>query len=489
MKRFLPLAFGLLFMVQGFSQSKDFNLSDYKLPDYKRQSLDFGFYLYSDNDYFKKVVSQIPSDEISENHFASSAYANYNLYINTPRSQRTLNTGLYLTSSANFEKQEKELLSKSFSLSPQFYLNAVNRIYKTPKQFYEIDFKLNTYNPITNYSYPQNTDYTKSNHHYNDYLIVLPLKLGYGRIEPVQDARLAVYIYDELLKQNSLAKEMTNEEIIKFAETISQIKNKRFLDSRLRRMVELETIHQFLDSNNYLTNADIKYYNTLLDLWEYGDRPNRNSGTRISASIRPGFYLKNSKSKYDDVLESDNSSNTLILNTGIEFKHEKPINLKWQNSIDIAGFVGTAKQKFKDSFYVPKQDIIVPNLQLEYIQKIGFYPNTRTDIEFSYSIKYFQLFDKTDVYQDISGIGNKQLLGKSDLSLNYYISPKFRININASMQYNWIASEDSSYLSGFNYYMLYVNPNNLQNVAFFDENTDQYSFSNSFRLRLFYSLF
>ena len=174
--------------------------------------------------------------------------------------------------------------------------------------------------------------------------------MGKGRIEPVQDARQAIYLFDELSKIQRSSPDKSEEQIIEFAKLISQLKNKRFFDARLRRIAELERLDSFLISNKYISKQDAKYFTTLSDLWAYGDRPSRNSGTRFSGTIRPGYYFYNySKKEGEPYVDAGKFNiNALLLDGGFEFNHEKPINLFWQNSINFNCFVGIIESRLND---------------------------------------------------------------------------------------------------------------------------------------------
>ena len=65
---------------------------------------------------------------------------------------------------------------------------------------------------------------------------------GIGRIENVTDARQAIYILEDFKKNGILSRDLTKDELFEFAQLISTVKNKRFLDSRLHRIDEITTM-------------------------------------------------------------------------------------------------------------------------------------------------------------------------------------------------------------------------------------------------------
>jgi hypothetical protein len=324
-------------------------------------------------------------------------------------------------------------------------------------------------------------------------LALVPLKIGTGRIDPVQDARHAVYLFDELSKIQRLSSDMSDEQIIEFATLISQLKNKRFFDSRLKSMEELESLDSFLVSNNYVSEQDVKYFATLSDFWDYGNRPLRNSGTRLSAAIQPGYYFFDYNYNDDyDVLFGDDKYNVsaFLLHGGIDFKHEKPINLRWQNTVDLHCYAGIFEGKRNDKNSSVGEKIRIPEIQIGYYQTIGFYPNTRTDISFRYSLQYVQLFDKKDVQNDIRGVEANGAKAATNLFINYYISPKFRLNVTSSLFYILQESEDQAMINfnnvaGSNYLL----GNSTSDANGYSNYYRPNEFVNRFSVSLIYSIF
>lgn len=90
----------------------------------------------------------------------------------------------------------------------------------------------------------------------------IPLRVGKGRIEQVEDARQAIYILDNLAKRGVLNRRLSNDEIYTFSQIISTVKNKRFFDSRLRMIDEITTVDSFLVKNNLLATAGAPYFTT-----------------------------------------------------------------------------------------------------------------------------------------------------------------------------------------------------------------------------------
>ncbi len=487
------LRFGLFIVtlgifLNGFSQLNDFDLSKYKQPNLERQSLETNFNIGGHNNY-EKAPSQTNYgfDEYGTNQYSGDIYLNYNHFLNNSEYQRETNLGLDLSSYFYNVKEDKEVSFKDNNILPMLYFQRDNRKYYNELSFFETDLVLNY-----QYNNKKRVSNSKNNLQTHTILAFVPLKVGAGRIEQVQDARHAIYLFNELSKIDRITPSKSDEQITEFAELISKLKNKRFFDSRLRRMAELESVDSFLISKNYVSQQDAKYFTTLSDFWAYGNKPFRSSGTRFSGTIIPGYYYYNYNNPRDGLYfdAGKYSFSALLFNGGIELKHEKPINLFWQNSIDINCFTGIIEGKLNDKTSSGDNKMRLPNIQLGFYQTIGFYPNTRTDISFGYSVQYVQLFDKTDLENEVFGAEGKGAKAATDLSINYYISPKFRLNVSSSFFYIWQESVDKVIINfdnvaGSNYLLTNFTSNANGYMDYFKEKEVDHHFS----ISLTYSIF
>ncbi|MBV5342795.1 hypothetical protein JZU68_03975, partial [bacterium] len=75
---------------------------------------------------------------------------------------------------------------------------------------------------------------------FNNYIFV-EIGSGSGRIENVSDAQHALFLINDLSKKSILNRDLSNNEINELSKTMTKIKNKRFLDSRLKLIDEINT--------------------------------------------------------------------------------------------------------------------------------------------------------------------------------------------------------------------------------------------------------
>jgi len=405
----------------GFAQINTFDISKYKAPDYKTRALETNFNLSGDN-----TLRNSESDySVPPNKKGNSVDLNFrfdlyfNQSINNLKLQR--NFSIYANSAFRFSdynftpdlNSDKTLNFSTNSID----ITRENRRYFKKNLFLETNVLLESYYN-TRYEKTQNPDGTSTEYHAENYSLSadFPIKIGKGRIEEVGDARHAVYILDELSKIDRTSATKSDAEITEFANLITQLRNKRFLDTRLRKMAEIETLDSFLLSKNYITNHDANYFTTLRDFWDYGFNSNRKSGARISGVLIPSIDY------YND-LQNDNQRLGTLIKGGIEYNYEKPLNLLWQHSLSVFGYVGMGDTDNS----TPATYSAYTLLNLGINQGIGFYPNTRTELFLGYQVRYQHFLYDLHTTKNVDA--------SSNLGIQYYISPKLSFNVNYSFRF------------------------------------------------------
>lgn len=192
----------VLFSVKtSFAQNTTYKLSDYKNPDYLYQSLDFNFGLNSN--LFGSRYSE--AENIASNSFSlnTQAGADFNRYLNSPKAQGelhfTFNAGMGTNNSNSKDSYSSidETKNKSFNHLEKIVFDGLHRFYNEKQNYIELNGSLsvsNLGNSGNNKSYFSGTPTTSEetgqkdfdNNFYGSFLI------GKGRIEQVQDARMAL---------------------------------------------------------------------------------------------------------------------------------------------------------------------------------------------------------------------------------------------------------------------------------------------------------
>ncbi len=344
-KKTLLLALATLIAIQSFSQVNEFKLSDYKLPEFDRSALSLNLYMNSSgtgiqqpassSNYPNEYWSSIGSNDFIKNTKVYDLEGNSSLYFNRIRNNARLqlnsSIGCYLYGSVvkdvtGYYDATTDVKIKN--LTPQIYMNREQRLYFAGKTFVEIDIDAFYAFDLEKYQYDDDDPYAIKKQH--AFEATIPLKIGVGRIEQVQDATRALYILDALQKAGSVKADITNDEITKLAAHISKLKRQRYFDYRIQKMKEYAALDTFLRENELLENSDIHYFAALSDNWIYANLPSRANGYRFSLNALPAYAVTHGTSELNEDYSSSRLSFTK-LGTEVEFKSEKPINFNLQS--------------------------------------------------------------------------------------------------------------------------------------------------------------
>ena len=375
-----------------------YNLGSYKTPDIKRTSLDFQFYSHGEF-----TTNQSSKDAYLLNGITDTEFRKY---VNNRRfiGEQVVDLGLQGKSSFAGKADSDKL--KSFSL---------NTSYSNSSKFYSSDNSFWKIGGNASFMFSNNKLEDDASFKELEFNIAPRLGIGWGRIEPVQDARQAVYILDELSKKGVITTHLSDDEVNRFAQVISSVKNKRFLDSRLHLIDEISKVDSFLVYNGYVQESGAKYFTTLYDYWMYGCSFSRNAGSEISAEINPWYGYNKQYAR-----------NTWInkgIDARISYHYEKPVNLYWQRSAYASAGLSYSHNKLYNEFGYTS-DYRSANVAGGY--SIGYYPNSRTNLNLGIDESVLLVDGDNKYCRSVT-----QLV----LSANYYISPQFRLSGNTSLTY------------------------------------------------------
>jgi len=422
------------------AQVINYNLKDYKTPFYKRSALNFGFLVFSNSDKKFEV------DSSANSTYSSYANIEYGFVCNSKKYKGSTSVSYYNNSRYNVDG---DILS--FTNLGGLSLNSDNHFYLS-KKFYiaqELEISLlnrfiNVNNTTTNFE----DSFTKMDKNFSStFNLDFNTQIGFGRIENVNDARQTIYILEELQKQGRLKRIPSEAEITEISETITIQHNKRFFDSRLKKIEDLTILDSILKAKDLINDDDISYFNTISDMWEYGNLKSRRSGIEYSLGDYWGsfnsFYETQHKIYYNILENKYQQTDTTFINNNFEpnflnyyfsLTYSKPIKMNWQ--IDF-------------SFYLANFISIYNNLGTLTSIQLSYYPSTRTNIKISLvsriSNKYFS---NTYMYFTEPSFG-----------FEYYISPKLRLSANALIRKSNVRDEiyhSKDLLSSFNLELKYL---------------------------------
>ncbi len=434
-----------------FAQTDTINFSEYKLPDLKRQTLDFNLNLtnFYNSNHMSDTAQTYYNSKLFDltNNFETQYY-----YLkNTRKYQGKYSASVNIKNKFHFENYTPDSIlylsniqENNFTGSINIYSN--NKFYFEQNRFWGFNFQFQnsvfSNSSKQNFINPDNIEnkISSSDSQFSTF-VSTSFSIGKGRIEPVNDYIHAIYILNKLSEKGMASKTHEKKDIIKLAEFIAQLKNERFFDSRKKRIYELEQLDSFLNINRLISQNDIHYFTTLNDYWIYAGNQYRYEGKTFSFYLRPEFQPNKTIFKEQDTISRIFKYRSINIAPGFNFTSNKNINLYWQRnfSFDISypflNYV-TDTESYSDTNFSD-------NLNVYAGFGYAFYPNTRTSMSFNLSSGYGLNSDNFILLNTNSNISNS-INFNLQISGYYYISPQFRLSFNGDMS-------DQSYIQLFSY--------------------------------------
>jgi hypothetical protein len=490
----LLLATMVLFSVKtSIAQNTTFKLSDYKNPDYFYQTLDLNFGLSSASEAHKNDNS---SDYYNNKIFSlsSNARADYSSYANSRKSQSEFYAGLSGSIGSETRNNSNELVQQqikqnNFSHSESFYFGGLKRFYNTKLSYFEIGGSQdNSFYGSSGKNKSLNIDTVSnstenSSKNFSNYSN-LSLLIGKGRIEQVQDARMALYLIEDMHRLNRDKRAASDEDVFELAKLITSLKYKRFFDGRLRKIAEITAIDSFMQQKGIVSSSDAAYFTSLNDNWDYANNPARNSGWRIYMGIEGSFNYNYSNGQMEYLIPTENTvettynRNRLGIFAVAGLKYEKPINLKWQNSASVKARFGSRYEK-SNTKYSYASDINTylgetPAMDIAASYGFGYYPNSRTWLTVNWYLtsSYKKQYTGTSKDDKENSTNSFFIYTGPNFNAYYYLSEKLRISLN------------------YNGYLQIYNDNFISNIPEgSDDNQTETLWNNHLTATLTYSLF
>ena len=436
------------------AQEYKYDISKYYTPDIVRNQLDVSF---TTTNSFNNSRSKI--DTISSTFSTSmngSFTPDFQSYTNTRRRLSLLQISGQFNGSYNSGGIVNESNPyKNFFSVDNLTVNYSNHFYNSKNQFLELGISSNFQTQLNNYS--NEGDPTKGILR-EYYLNITPsIGIGTGRIEAVEDARQAIYILDDLSKKGVLTRQLNDEEIFRFAQQISRVKNKRFLDARLHLMDEITSVDSFLVNNNLLNKSDARYFTSLYDNWQYGALYSRKSGHSFEITFTPAFNWNFAKSNpIDTTYIGQLNQNNLKGGLSFVYTYEKPVNLNWQHSVtaslngntNFSNYLnqyGSNYNYYGTTAYLTFNGYDSRSVSLNGNYTLGFYPSTRTHLSVGLTQNLQFLYNKELNVSSTSW--NKEFISNSTVTVSayYYISPQLRLSVGANFENLFTNDYSSNY--------------------------------------------
>jgi hypothetical protein len=437
----LPALFlGLIFPYILTGQFSDFDLSKYRLPDIKTNRLNLNFDLYKNGNKDFSQISNLDTTETKHNNLSGSLNLSYYHFRNSENYQGDLMISAYISPQL-YRNSWNALMTKENSINTDFLIRSNNIFFNKNMSFVEVNPYFSYYSSNDRYHQDVSSSSTRDdNDAQSTTTISFPVSIGHGRIEPVEDVRLAIYILEELNKVGRISNLPTDNVIIDMAKEISKIKRKRFFDSRIRKIKELQVIDSFLVANDIISSSDMNYFSVLNDQWDYAYGPPRESGFAISAGFdnNVSFNKLYQETIFDntDPIKSTSIKNVYELGGFFKLRYAKPINLYWQTSGSILTSYNVEFTRDPDHKESVIENFRTNIFRTDLTYSLQFLPNSRTSIKLNIGGSFLSSqgertlinIDPVDYHYK-----SNQLTISPGLELYYYISPQLRIQLNSSI--------------------------------------------------------
>jgi hypothetical protein len=462
---FILCFLGVFFGILSAQEYKNFDLSKYYTVDIVRNQMDF---VGSSNGALNSSSTNILNIS-NDNAFNGNLSSNFSNYMINRQLIRTINVGIGFGGNAGGSSDfVSEIKQQSGTFSTTGGIGTTYQLFNKANQFLSFGGNFNyAFNSnIFNKTNTSNKTDAGTNNNFTGKLYVYA-GAGIGRIESVTDAQQTIYLIDAFTKNKILSRDLTSNEIFTLSQEISRIKNKRFLDSRLHLIDEVSHIDSFFIANKLIDKSNANYFTTLYDVWLYGDKFERKSGSSIELKFSSDMNFNNSNTNNTYMILRDSVFKTKGNNSGSEnniclsYSYEKPVQQKWQHSVNallilsFANYWSTSQDLILNSTYKASSENKTTSAFLAY--KLGFYPNTRTNIfaQISQNVGY-------NIYSASTINGNTQVYNPYNLSFDtnfnggmyYYFSPQLRLSatLNLSNKYEILTTTSnipvSNYFSG-----------------------------------------
>jgi len=385
MKTVTLVTLAFLCTITGYGQVDTIDISKYRLPDFKFQTLQIdGNINQRMNTDFEETVHNysiqprgsyfFQENTTSRQRFISASSSGSYISRRTITSQRENNTALRL----NYSHTDLYHREKSYiEVAPRIFSSYTNNVERR---------SLDAFGEIF-------------------------IGFGKGRIEDVRDMTIAYFTIKSMRNNGILKRDLSQEEMESLATIITQARNQRLLDFRIMRINEIERIDSIFRKNDWVHNFGPKYFTALYDIRYFGITNIRNNGNRWSIGILPSAEYLYSRSK-EFMISSDLS--VLGLGPSVRYISSRPISVKWQRDVSVTGEYIFSKEFRDESANLTSRDAIL-NARISY----GYFPNTRTNMSFA--------FNTSGRWRDAGSVNFYNLNAGITANVNYFISPYVRL--------------------------------------------------------------
>ncbi|MCB9262754.1 MAG: hypothetical protein H6607_10300 [Flavobacteriales bacterium] len=283
------IAFMCILSAMAFGQKYDLNHFQARYQEYKGFNLDFDLTSAGKGVDFTRSINQ----SSKTNRFG--LHPSYFVLMNTDLVQRNMNLLVF----QDFSKHNTVI--NNLKGNSDITNSSTFGILTDTRKYREKRFKYREINLVSTYNWSGFENLEPLHIYYTSYTIAMPMSFafgfGNGRLNMVTDAVQAMFILENLKSNKDF--DYSNEQIESVAKGITEIRNARYLDSRIGLKKQIKALDSILSVNGISADKNIDYYSILYDNWQFANRFYRYSGSRWTHySQMYGYYQR----KIDNVL-------------------------------------------------------------------------------------------------------------------------------------------------------------------------------------------
>lgn len=432
--RFAQAAFLLIFLLakstiysQTQPDSTDYDYAAFRFPDIDRKALNAQFGLSGDALQFEQRQRTTPSEN-RLSAFANNLDLSYSRFRNTEKLQalQLVSFGQSFSSSRSKSVFTFTTLDRRTQLNVNLGINDLHRHYYKPQRFWAYQLLVaTTFQKLTRRrDMPVMTTDKSSEFNLN---ASLPLTIGKGRIEPIDDVFIAKFMMDDLMENGIINADLSQEQLFSLGQVMAAARNQRIFDSRRQRVYELTQLDNWFKENGLAeSKSDMLYFTTVTDNWLFSFRNVRSAGERYAVGAAP-FALFSHFRNFDPGI----SKGHFGISVFGEYDNERPINQFWQ----------VEKRARAGVEYLNSPVNFADDLSNEWLRPFaeaslgyGYFPNSRTIFLADASLRY-EYYIGSD--NNVLDFDYHVIQPAIRLEATYFINYQFRINGALSGSYFW----------------------------------------------------
>ncbi|MBK9981823.1 MAG: hypothetical protein IPP15_05260 [Saprospiraceae bacterium] len=410
---------------------KHFPIDSFKLPTIQWKGLTLGGSLSGSYDYEDEFAT---TDNDKSSYFSHSPSLSYFGFINRPDRQASYS----LSTSPRFYLEHRtgddfisrrDLTERYFSPDAHVYWSQLNY---HQNSFFQVGIEadLDFSKKYTRTERASSTTTTRRTTFSST--LALPIGFGHGRLEPVSDVTMALFLLKDVVDIGIDPQSIHQEDVIAFGELMATVRNQRIFDTRRKRIFELRSLYDFMLAKDWVLPDDPGFFTVLTDNWLYNFGTNRYSGNRWTYLFIPRLSPGINSSSNTGNINSENKNQSYSGSLSVMYEHYKPQSL-YRNFRRIHSIQAGV---FNNINISNDQKTTYSTLQGEFLNEIGYtwYPNTRTNIYTSLHADYTYM-----KFLDTKDIGDQDDQHRIDLSLSggstYFLSYKTQLKLSAGIHY------------------------------------------------------